>query len=165
MKGSTIVVSFLLLLLFTLDARESEVLELEEEEVDDYLTKKVGVRIIEVYDKDDKTCKEFAEEYEKAAKEAKKLKRPYTFIKIEAQSNIGIGSKILIKGYPTIIILINSTKVDYERGYIANELLSFLDNKALSPLVHLKTAEELQEKFKTNELKVKNITNQLLSLF
>jgi len=88
-------------------------------------------------------CKEFAPEYEEAAKKAKELGKPYILADLDATIHKEAAKKEHIEGFPTIKLYINGKAIDYNGERTKDEVLTFLDKKTGPASIKLETKEDI----------------------
>eukprot|EP01022_Parablepharisma_sp_SALTPOND_P034057 TRINITY_DN903_c0_g1_i2.p1 TRINITY_DN903_c0_g1~~TRINITY_DN903_c0_g1_i2.p1 ORF type:complete len:784 (-),score=123.18 TRINITY_DN903_c0_g1_i2:33-2384(-) len=90
-------------------------------------------------------CKSMAPEFEKAAELSKEQGRPYVFAEIDAAANQDAAKHFDITGFPTLFFLYDGKKEEYNEGRNAQAFLQYMIKKAGTPMVNLKTVDEVKK--------------------
>lgn len=88
-------------------------------------------------------CKEFAPEYEKAAKTAKEQNKPYILAKLDATVHEKAAAKEKLEGFPTVKLFINGSPIEYKGDREADAVLAYLDKKTGPPSTKLESKEDI----------------------
>lgn len=88
-------------------------------------------------------CKEFAPEYEKVAKKAKELGKPYILADLDATVHKKAATKENIEGFPTVKLYVNGKAIDYNGERTKDEVLAFLDKKTGPVSTKLETIDDI----------------------
>eukprot|EP00826_Nyctotherus_ovalis_P039438 TRINITY_DN3795_c0_g1_i1.p1 TRINITY_DN3795_c0_g1~~TRINITY_DN3795_c0_g1_i1.p1 ORF type:complete len:489 (-),score=160.67 TRINITY_DN3795_c0_g1_i1:133-1599(-) len=88
-------------------------------------------------------CKEFAPEYEKAAKIFKEQGKSFVLADLDATENKETAEKYKIEGFPTVKLFINGTPIDYNGERTAEQVISFIERKSSPASAKLETKEDI----------------------
>ena len=95
-------------------------------------------------------CKKFKPELEKAA--AVLRKENLIIAKVDATVEKGLAEKYHVKGYPTIKFFKKGSPIDYNAGRKEQDVINWMRKKSGPPAKTLKTAEEVEQFQKENEV-------------
>lgn len=132
---------------------EGNVVNLTDDNFEDYL-KNSSVIMVKFFAPWCGHCKEFAPEYEKAAKILMEQKKPYVLAELDATVHKKAAEKYKVEGFPTIKLFINGTAIDYDAERTAESVLTFINKKTSPPSTELKTAEEVKAQKEGKGLRV-----------
>ncbi|KAI3759680.1 hypothetical protein L6452_07675 [Arctium lappa] len=90
--------------------------------------------------------------FAEAAGSLNELKNPVLMAKIDAERYPKVASNLGIKGYPTLLLFVNSTSQAYTGGFSAEEMVIWLRKKTGTPVVRVDSIDEANDFVKKHSM-------------
>jgi protein disulfide-isomerase A1 len=142
------------LILFSIKAEVTEdegVLVLTDANFDEEI-KKHEYLLVEFYAPWCGHCKKLKPEYERAAKTLRGDNPPMFLAKVDATEQKELGKRFDVSGYPTLKFFVKGEPMDYEGGRTESEIVNWMRKKTGPASREYKTATELEEFQKANDV-------------